>query len=93
MSFYDEVLRELVVALGAALFVANVFALIRRRRDAEEAAKRSVVRARAGSPVRGQGRGSVSASGDLTQAPVIRSVVYAVLGLIVMVWGIASLVS
>jgi hypothetical protein len=26
-SFYDEVLRELVFALGAGLFVANAFAL------------------------------------------------------------------
>lgn len=92
MSFYDQVLRELVLALGAALFVANVFALVRRRRDAEEAAKRSVVRARPGSPVRGQGRGSVSTSGDLTQAPVTRSVVYALIGLVVMIWGIASLI-
>lgn len=93
MSFYDGVLRELVVALGGALFVANVLALVRRRRDAEEAARRSVVRARPGSPVRGQGRGTVSASGDLVQAPVTRSVVYALVGLVVLIWGVASLIA
>jgi hypothetical protein len=31
MGFYDEVLRELLVAMGAALFVGNVMALARRR--------------------------------------------------------------
>lgn len=30
-NFYDDVLRELLVALGAALFVGNLLALIRRR--------------------------------------------------------------
>ncbi|HZQ79455.1 MAG TPA: hypothetical protein VFE55_19150 [Acidimicrobiia bacterium] len=34
MGFYDEVLRELLVALGAALFVGNLMALIRRRAPA-----------------------------------------------------------
>jgi hypothetical protein len=34
MDFYDEVLRELLVAMGAALFVGNLMALIRRRTPA-----------------------------------------------------------
>ena len=34
MDFYDEVLRELMVAVGAALFVGNLFALMRRRAPA-----------------------------------------------------------
>jgi hypothetical protein len=29
MDFYDDVLREIVLAMGAALFVANAFALYR----------------------------------------------------------------
>ena len=33
MSFYDEVMRELVLALGGALFLANGLALVRRRSD------------------------------------------------------------
>jgi hypothetical protein len=37
MDFYDEVLRELFVAVGAALFVGNLFALIRRRAPASAA--------------------------------------------------------
>ena len=31
MDFYDEVLRELLVAMGGALFVGNLMALLRRR--------------------------------------------------------------
>ena len=31
MGFYDEVLRELLVAMGGALFVGNLMALLRRR--------------------------------------------------------------
>ena len=34
MDFYDEVLRELFIAIGAALFVGNLFALLRRRAPA-----------------------------------------------------------
>jgi len=37
MDFYDEVLRELLVAVGAALFVGNLMALIRRRAPASVA--------------------------------------------------------
>jgi hypothetical protein len=37
VSFYDEVMRELVLALGGALFVANALALVRRRGDASRA--------------------------------------------------------
>ena len=91
MNFYDEVLLELLTALGAALFVANVRALSRRRVDAEVAARRTVARSRPGSPVRGNRR--TDGPSDLVQAPVMRSVLYLLIGLIVMIWGIASLVS
>jgi hypothetical protein len=91
MNFYDEVLKELVTALGAALFVANARALLRRRVDADVANRRTVSKSRAGSPVRGyRHRGDAT---DLVQAPVMRSVAYLVIGLLVMIWGIASLVS
>jgi len=39
MGFYDEVLRELLVAMGAALFVGNLMALLRRRAPAPVATK------------------------------------------------------
>jgi hypothetical protein len=89
---YDSVLRELVTALGAALFLANALALTRRRSDAHRAAQRTVARARPGSPVRGNKR-DANGGTDLPQAPLARSVTYLVIGFVVMVWGIASLAS
>jgi hypothetical protein len=87
MDIYGDVLLELVTALGAALFAANAFALLRRRRDRREAAKAAVVRARPGSPVRKQAEAS---RGVLAEAPIGRSVVFMLLGLIVFIWGLAT---
>ena len=89
MSFYGEVLLELTTALGAALFVANALALIRRRSDAQQAARQAAARARPGSPVRKQVR--VATTGKLPQAPVGRTVAFMLLGLVVAIWGIATL--
>lgn len=69
-SFYDQVLLELLVAIGGALFVGNLLALLRRRRG-----------------------GPRPSGSDLAQAPVGRTVLYLVIGLVVMAWGIGSLVA
>lgn len=90
MSFYDQVMRELVAALGGALFFGNLLALVRRRVDRRAAAGVKVARARPGSPVRGLG-GHHEHDGDLARAPVTRSVLYMVIGFLVMIWGIASI--
>jgi hypothetical protein len=93
MSFYDEVMRELVVALGAALFVANVVALLRRRRDAQVRGARAgarSVKVKGSSRVQATGR---TRQGELVQAPVTRSVVFAALGFVMMIAGVAALVS
>ena len=91
MTFYDQVLRELVAAFGAALFVANSLALLRRRRDANTRA--AVVGARSG---KSKGASRVATTGqtrdgELVQAPLIRSASFAVLGFVMMVAGIAAL--
>ena len=91
MDFYGEILLELVTALGAALFVANAYALIRRRFDRTQAAKQAVMRARPGSPVRGKTK--VATTGNLDLAPVGRTIAYMLVGLVVAIWGIASLTS
>ena len=90
MNFYDDVLLELVTALGAALFLANAFALIRRGADRRAAAKAAVVRSRPGSPVRKQVRAS---TGKLDQAPLARTVTFMLFGLIVTIWGLASILT
>ena len=88
-SFYDEVLRELIAAMGAALFFGNLYALVRRNRDADRIAARTVERGRPGSPVRSPA--NPSAKRELAQAPLGRTIGYLVLGFVVMVAGIASL--
>lgn len=90
MNFYDEVLRELVFALGAALFVANLAALIKRRSDRERAASRTISGRRPGSPVRGYKRRGDS--DDLSQAPLARTVTYLLIGFVVMIAGLAAIV-
>ena len=90
-AFVDEVLRELVVAMGAALLFGNAYALVRRGRDKERIRAITVARARPGSPVRGQA--NPSARRELAQAPLARTITYMVLGFVIMVAGIASLTS
>jgi hypothetical protein len=89
VDFYTEVLLELMTALGAALFVANTLALVRRRSDARRAAREAVTKTRPGSPVRKQVR--VATTGNLAQAPLARTLSFMLLGLVVAIWGIASL--
>jgi hypothetical protein len=85
VSFYDEVLRELVLALGGALFIANAFALVRRRQDAEHAGARPSARA--------SKRDGYGDSDDLPQAPRARTVTYMLIGLIVAIWALASIIA
>jgi hypothetical protein len=97
VTFYDEVLRELLAALGAAMFFGNLYALLRRRADAQRVAA-TKARNRPGASKRRPTPAPRSVStrrptDELTQAPVARTVVYIVLGFVMMVAGIASLVA
>ena len=66
MFLGDDLLKWLVLALGGALFVGNVLAVVKPPPAAKE--------------------------GDLTRAPVSRSLFMAAIGLVAAVWGLASLV-
>ncbi|HKA94048.1 MAG TPA: hypothetical protein VKE97_09605 [Acidimicrobiia bacterium] len=90
MSFYDDVLRELVTAVGAALFIGNLIALIRRRSDRRHASERAGARGRSGSPARSKAGGTRDRD-TLPQAPVTRTALYLVIGFVVMVAGIAAM--
>ena len=90
-SFYDEVLRELITAMGAALFFGNLYALLRRGRDADRVSAKTVERGRPGSPVRSPAK--PGARRELAQAPLARTVTFMVLGFVVMIAGVASLVA
>lgn len=91
MSFYDEVLRELIVAFGGALLVANGLALLRRRRDVEQ---RAVTVGARNAKAKGASRVAATGQtrdGELVQAPFARSAAFAVLGFVMMIAGIAAL--
>jgi hypothetical protein len=93
VTFYDEVMRELIAAIGAALFVANVIVLLRRQRDAKIRGTHAGVRsskAKGSSRVQTTGR---TRQGEMVQAPVGRSLTFAALGFVMMVAGIAALVA
>lgn len=66
MFLGEDLLAWLMLALGGALAVGNVLAIVRPPVDAKD--------------------------GDLPAAPVGRSVVMAVIGAFVAVWGLASLI-
>ena len=91
MDFYDRVLRELVLAFGAALFVAHGWALLRRRRDSEQ---RAITVGARNAKAKGASRVAATGhtrDGDLVQAPLGRSAAFAVLGFVMMIAGIAAL--
>jgi hypothetical protein len=92
VNFYDDVLRELIAAVGAALFFGNLIALARRRSDRRRASQRSVARGRPGSPVRAK-VAATRRRDTLPEAPLTRTVTYLVLGFIVMVAGLAAIIT
>ncbi len=69
MFLGEDLLAWLVLALGGALFVGNIAAIVR--------------------PPEGQGFRS---EGDLERAPVARSLVMGLVGLVAAVWALASLI-
>jgi len=92
VGFYDDVLRELITAVGAALFIGNLVALVRRQSDRRRASRRAVVKGRTGSPVRGQVAATRNRNA-LPQAPLTRTIFYLVIGFVVMVAGLAAIVT
>ncbi|AKL74580.1 hypothetical protein IMCC26256_112321 [Actinobacteria bacterium IMCC26256] len=77
MNFYDQVLREMVAAIGAALLFGNGYALLRRRRDAKAASGKTVGGAKKGE--------------ELIAAPIGRTLAFMLLGLLMLVAGVAAL--
>ncbi len=68
MFLGEDLIPLLLLALGGALFVGNVMAIVRppeRRHDDD----------------------------DLDRAPIVRSLVYAALGLVAAIWALATLIA
>lgn len=69
MFLGEDLLAWLVLALGGALFVGNIAAIVRPP------------------------QGSPRPEGDLERAPVTRSLVMGLVGLVAAVWALASLIA
>jgi hypothetical protein len=89
-DFYEDVLVELLAALGAALFLGNAYALVRRRQDRLAAVAAGDVPPPTATEAAADDPADELAEGDLAEAPVVRTIAYAALGFVVMVWGLAS---
>lgn len=89
LTFYDQVLRELVAAIGAALFVGNGLALSRRRADKH----RPATAGRRSTKAKGSSRLGPDrrASGELARAPLLRTLAFLALGFVMMIAGLAAL--
>lgn len=83
VTFYTQVLLELVAAVGGALALGNGVALLRRRRD----------RFAAQTPAAAPAEAAPAEAARLAQAPVLRSVVFLVIGVVACVWSLATLVA
>lgn len=90
MSFYQQVFLELLLAAGAALAIGNVYALARRRRDRADA--RELARTAPRAPRQRAPKGH-EPEVLLAQAPVGRSLLYIVIGLVAFTWALATLVA
>lgn len=88
MSFYQQVFLELTMAVGAALAVANAFALLRRRRDRRVARDHARTAPRAPRQRAPKGEAPTPL---LTQAPIGRSIAFLVIGLVAFIWSLATL--
>ncbi len=93
MNFYTQTLIELVLALGAAMAIGNIAAIVRRTRDrdrAREALKTSTRTSRQTTKVLAKEqvkRGTAT----LAVAPLWRSVVFACIGIFVAFAAAAAL--
>lgn len=93
MNFYTQTLIELVLALGAAMVIGNAMAIVRRGRDRQEArdslkANPRTSRHQNAALVKNQIK---QGKATLAVAPLGRSIIFILIGLVVMIWAIATL--
>ncbi len=89
-------MRELIIAIGAALVVANGWALIRQRVMPAAPEELRATRSSAASQRRKREvaeRAGRRADGSLVVAPTARTIAFLVLGVLLIIWGVGSLVS
>lgn len=93
MNFYTQTLLELILALGAAMLLGNVVAIIKRQRDRNIAreALRSQPRASRHTTATLARNKVKEGQATLAVAPLGRSIIFAAIGLFVMLWAAVTL--
>ena len=95
MNFYTQTMIELVGALGAAMIVGNILAVIRRNRDrkmALESLKTSLRTSKQTTTLLAKNQ-IKQGKATLAVAPLGRSLVFIAIGFVALVWSLASLFS
>ncbi len=95
MNFYTQTLLELILALGAAMFIGNIVAIVKRKQDesqARESLKTSPRASRHATQTLSHNQVK-EGKATLAVAPLGRSLIFVAIGLFVMIWAGATLVS
>ena len=94
MDFYTQVLIEIILALGAAMVVGNGMAIARRKRDRITAQESLKTNPRASKHTTATLVKNQVAQGKATLAvaPLWRSILYVVIGLVVFSWAAVTLI-
>lgn len=93
MDFYTQTMIELVLALGAAMVVGNIFAIFKRKKD-RQIAQQSLKQ----NPRQSKHQTSTLVKNQMAQgkatlavAPLKRSILYIIIGLVVFAWAAITL--
>lgn len=92
MNFYTQVLIELIGALGAAMAIGNVMAILRRKRDRDNAREnlQHANRASRQTSTMLAKKQIKEGKATLAVAPLWRSITYVVIGTLVFIWAVVS---
>jgi hypothetical protein len=94
VNFYTQVLLEIMLALGAAMVVGNIMAIVRRERDrdvARTALKKSARSSRHQNAALARNQVK-EGKATLAVAPLGRSLIFVLIGAIVALWSLISLI-
>jgi hypothetical protein len=93
VNFYTQTLLELILALGCAMMIGNIVAIIRRQRDRNEAreALRSSPRASRHATETLARNKVKEGTATLAVAPLGRSLVFVGIGFVVALWSALTL--
>jgi hypothetical protein len=95
MDFYTQTMVELIMALGGAMVVGNLFAILKRKRDKKNALESLKISTRTSKQTTQTMVKNQVAQGKATLAvaPIYRSVIFIIIGLLAFSWAAVTLLS